>query len=157
MRKRIMELEESRKPCSDVGWLSLGDLATVEITSEDAAHPIESALLPGGHSEWRAAHSGRQVIRVCFDEPQPLTRIGLEFDECGAERTQEYVLRWSDDRGKSFHEIVRQQWNFSSPDGMHEKEDHHVELRGVTILELAVTPDIRGGNARASLTRLRLA
>ena len=35
-------------------------LAEVEITSEDAAHPIESALLPGRASGWRAAGPGNR-------------------------------------------------------------------------------------------------
>lgn len=157
MRKRFIAPEQSKKPCSDVGWLALEDIATVEITSEDGAHPIESALLPGSQAEWRAAGPGPQVIRVCFDQPQSLGRIGLEFNERGAERTQEYVLRWSGDGGESFHEIVRQQWNFSPPGATRETEDHRVALHDVTALELIVTPDIGGGNARASLTRLRLA
>jgi hypothetical protein len=157
MRKRLIELQESRKAFSDASWLSLGVIATIEVTSEDAAHPIESALLPGGDSEWRAASPGRQVIRVCFDQPQALSRISLEFNERGGQRTQEYVLRWSDDGGQSFHEIVRQQWNFSSPNAMCEVEDHRVGLRGVTLLELIMMPDIGGGDARASLAHMRLA
>jgi hypothetical protein len=157
VRKRFIESQDSNTPSSDAGWLSLGEIATVEVTSEDATHPIESALLPGGHSEWRASGPGRQVIRLSFDQPQALSRISIEFNERGSQRTQEYVLRWSDDGGQSFHEIVRQQWNFSSPSAMREIEDHRVGLRGVTLLELVVTPDIAGGDARASLTHLRLA
>ena len=42
-------------------------LAEVEITSEDADHPIESALLPGRASGWRAAGPGKQTIRLLFD------------------------------------------------------------------------------------------
>ena len=157
MRKRVIVSEKSKQPGSDAPWLALGEIAAVEITSEDAAHPIESALLPGSQSGWRAADPGAQVIRVCFDHPQPLSRIALEFSEPSETRTQEYVLRWSDDGGQSFHEIARQQWNFSSPDATSETEDHCVALRGVTHLELELTPDISGGNARASLSRLRLA
>jgi len=33
------------------------------------------------------------------------------FEETGAERTQEFVLRWFSDGGHSFREIVHQQWN----------------------------------------------
>lgn len=157
MRKRVIVSEKSKQRGSDAPWLALGEIAAVEITSEDAAHPIESALLPGSQSGWRAADPGAQVIRVCFDHPQPLSRIALEFSEPSETRTQEYVLRWSDDGGRSFHEIARQQWNFSSPDATSETEDHCVALRGVTHLELELTPDISGGNARASLSHLRLA
>ena len=46
MRKRVIEgLPEV--PHADHGWLDLERLAQVEITSEDDAYPIESALVPG--------------------------------------------------------------------------------------------------------------
>jgi hypothetical protein len=71
-------------------------------------------------------------------------------------RTQEFVLRWSPDGGRSFREIVRQQWNFSQPDAVREIEDYAVELSGVSI-ELMILPDKSGGKARASLANLRIA
>jgi hypothetical protein len=132
-------------------------LAEVEITSEDAAHPIESALLPGRAPGWRAAGPGKQTIRLLFDNPQRLRQIRLNFVETHTERTQEYVLRWSPDGGQSFREIVRQQWNFSPQGTTSETEDLHVELSAVTVLELIIIPDISGGNAFASLAQLRLA
>ncbi len=129
----------------------------MEITSENAAHPIESALLPGRASGWRAAGPGKQTIRLLFAHPQRLRRIWLDFVEPHAERTQEYVLRWSSDGGESFREIVRQQWNFSPQGATCETEDHHVELPAVTVLEMNINPDTSGGNAVASLAQLRLA
>jgi hypothetical protein len=156
MRKRIIPqaLKEAATPGQD--WLNVGGLAEVQITSEDAAYPIESALLPGHTSGWRASGSGKQTIRLLFHDPQPLRRIWLNFAAPGTERTQEYVLRWSPDGGQSFREIVRQQWNFN-PGTTGETEDHHVELSAVTVLELSIIPDISGGNAVASLAQLRLA
>jgi hypothetical protein len=59
--------------------------------------------------------------------------------------------------GRSFREIVRQQWNFSPPDSIRETEDYTVELSDVTILDLIIVPDNSGGEARASLASLRLA
>ena len=90
-------------------------------------------------------------------QPQRLTRIALVFEETETSRTQEFVLRWSGDGGRSFREIVRQQWNFSPPDTIHEVEEYRVELSGVTVLELVIVPDISRGSARASLKSLRLA
>lgn len=157
MRKRIIGSSQQDNACPDQDWLNVDGIADVEVTSEDAAHPIESALLPGPASGWRAAGPGKQTIRLLFSQPQPLRRIWLNFVEPHSERTQEYVLSWSADGGKSFREIVRQQWNFS-PQGAHsETEDHHVELPAVTVLELSVIPDTGGGNAIASLAQLRLA
>ena len=157
MRKRIIAPVQQKTTSPDQDWLNVEDLAEVEITSEDAAHPIEFALLPGQASGWRAAGPGKQTIRILFTQPQRLRRIRLHFVETRTERTQEYVLRWSPDGGQSFREIVRQQWNFSPHGTTGETEDHHVELPAVTVLELSIIPDISGGNAFASLAQLQLA
>ncbi len=157
MRKRIITPVQQETAYPDLEWLNMEGHAEVEITSEDASHPIESALLPGRTSGWRAAGPGKQTIRLLFDKPQRLQRIWLNFVETHIERTQEYVLRWSPDGGQSFQEIVRQQWNFSPQGANSETEDLHVELPAVTVLELSIIPDISGGNAFASLAQLRLA
>ena len=156
MRKRMITPAQPQTASGSLDWLDVERLAEIEITSEDPLHPIESALLAGGESGWRAQGPGKQIIRLIFAEPQLLRRIWLEFEENHAERTQECVLRWSADRGQSFHEIVRQQWNFSSSGATSEIEDYHVELPAVTVLELIIIPDISGGSAHASLARLRL-
>ena len=157
MRKRIIPPVQPDTSPSGEGWLDVERLAQVEITSEDVAHPIESALLPGQGSGWRATGPGEQTIRLLFAHPQRLRRIWLQFVEPVAKRTQEFVLRWSPDGGQSFREIVRQQWNFSPQGATCETEDHRVDLSGVTVLELSIIPDISGGDVRASLAQLRLA
>ena len=115
MRKRLVTSTPKDAPRLDEGWLDLGRIAVVEVTSEDKDCPVESALVLGELRGWRAADSGTQTIPLIFDEPQRLARISLVFEETEAERTQEFVLRWSPDSGRSFREIVRQQWNFSPP------------------------------------------
>ena len=42
-------------------------------------------------------------------------------------------------------------WTFSPDGATHETEDYQVDLWAVTALELTLTPDISGGDARASL------
>jgi hypothetical protein len=135
----------------------LDELADVEVTSESAAHPIEAALLPQRAEGWRAAEPGAQTLRLLFAKPQPLRRIWLKFVDGDSDRTQEYAVRWSADGGRSFREIVRQQWNFSRGRATSETEDHRVELAAVTVLELSIVPDVSGGPAVASLAQLRLA
>ncbi len=157
MRKRIIPSVQKDLPPPSEDWLDLDRLAQVEMTSEDEAHPIESALVPGLSSGWRATEPGEQTIRLLFTHPQRLRRIWIEFVEPVTERTQEFVLRWSQDGGQSFREILRQQWNFSLQGTTREIEDHLVDLSGVTVLELSIIPDISGGNAHASMTQLRLA
>ena len=157
MRKRIISHGPRDVAAPEPGWLDLERLAQVEITSEDVDYPIESALIPGMGSGWRAAQPGEQTIRLRFDEPLRLRRIHLVFHEGELERTQEFVLRWSPDGGQSYREIVRQQYNFSPPDAAREVEDYDVQLDGVTALELRIVPDISAGNARASLAQLSVA
>jgi hypothetical protein len=157
MRKRIIGHGPGEVAAAEPGWLNLEHLVEVEITSEDVNHPIESALIPGLGSSWRAAQPGEQAIRLLFDEPLRLKRIHLVFQEDEQERTQEFVLRWSPDGGQSYQEIVRQQYNFSPPAAVREVEDYGVDLDGVTALELKIVPDISGGSAQASLAQLRLA
>ena len=54
MRKRVIAAVQQDTSPLDQDWLNVEGLAEVEITSEDATHPIESALLPGRGSGWRA-------------------------------------------------------------------------------------------------------
>jgi hypothetical protein len=157
MRKRIVGHGPRDVEPEKYDWIDLERLAQVENTSEDVAHPIEWALIPGMGSGWRAAQPGEQTIRLRFDEPLRLQRIRLVFHEDEQERTQEFVLRWSPDGGQSYREIVRQQYNFGPPDAVREVEDYGVDLDGVTALELRIVPDISGGSARASLAQLRVA
>jgi hypothetical protein len=156
MRKQIVARYDRTVPSAG-DWLPLEELAEVQVTSEDTAHPIEAALIPGHGSFWRAAAPGQQMIRLLFAQPQAVKRILLKFVEPGVERTQEYVVRWSPDRGLSFRDVVRQQWNFSPSGSTVELEDHRVELDGVTILELHIAPEITRRPAIASLHELRLA
>ena len=157
MRKRLIAAVQQDPLPLDQDWLNIENLAEVELTSEDAEHPIEFALLPGRGSGWRAAEPGKQTIRLLFEHPQRIRRIRLNFVESVMERTQEYVLRWSADGGQSFREVVRQQWNFSPKGATSQTEDYHVELAGLTVIELCITPDISGSNAYASLAQLRIA
>ena len=156
MRKRLFTPTSQNAPHLDEGWLDLDRAAVAEVTSEEKGYPVESALASGETQGWRAADSGTQTIRLIFDVPTKLTRISLVFEESETGRTQEFVLRWSPDGGRSFREIVRQQWNFSPPETTREIEEYQVQLSDVTVLELVIVPDISRGAARASLKSLRL-
>jgi hypothetical protein len=157
MRKRLIGHGPGEVAAAEPGWLDLERLAQVEVTSEVVDHPIESALIPGTGSGWRASQPGEQTIRLRFDEPLKLKRIHLVFHAEEPERTQEFVIRWSPDGGQSYREILRQQYNFSPSVAAREVEDYDLDLDGVTALELRIVPDISGGSARASLAQLRLA
>jgi len=152
MRKRLIR---SADPSAPGDWLPVEELASVDITSEDPAAPIEAALR-GETPGWRAAEPGPQTIQLLFDRPQTLRRIRLVFVEPELARTQEATLRWSGDGGRSFRDVVRQQWNFSPSGATREVEDYRVDLIGVNVLTLEVVPSIAGGPALASVAELRL-
>jgi hypothetical protein len=157
MRKHVLNPEPHDLPLADQRWMNLEGLADVEVTSEDPAYPIEGALISKSGEGWRAQAGGRQRILLLFHEPQRIERLNLVFRENECARTQEFLLRWSSDGGRSYREILRQQFNFSPPNTTTECEDYTVELSDVTALELTIVPDITGDSARASLAHLRLA
>ncbi len=153
MRKSVVERHPDQASQPDENWLEVEKLATVQVTSEDLAFPIESVFSDRGG--WRAAEKGKQVIRLVFDKPQTLHRIYLRFSETENARTQQFTLRWSGRDGQA--EIVRQQWNFSPDTCAEEVEDYRVDLNGVTALELTIQPEMTAGNAVATLAGWRLA
>src|ERR1017187_10320140 len=107
MRKRqITSTLQSSRP-SDEAWLDLEHAALVEVTSEEEGYPIESALVGDDKRGWRAASKGRQTIRLIFDHPQRFKRIWLVFEESENRRTQEFVLRTSQDQGNSDRKSTR--------------------------------------------------
>ena len=156
MRKTIIEPETiNPRQSAEDEWLDLEKVATVEITSEDPKFPIESALATRESPGWRAAERGQQLIRLVLDNPRALRRIRLEFSETENSRTQEFTLRWSR-AGGPLTEIVRQQWSFSPQGSTTEVEDYQVNLDGVSILELALKPDLTPENAFATLAAWRV-
>jgi hypothetical protein len=158
MRKRIVAPDSPEKnPAAEPAWLDLERRARVELSSEAADHPIEAALIPGDARGWRAAQPGAQTIRLLFDQPLSLRHIRMAYSESETARTQEFVLAWSGDGGRSYREILRQQYRFSPPNTTRELEDYRVELEGVDALELRIVPDIDRGPVCATLEQLRLA
>src|SRR6266566_3829595 len=129
---------------------------------------------------WSRSHRKKRIIRSSLHWSQEKCGVGVqlvrELKRSGyssisrkgsdasrssskkpeTERTQEFVLRWSPDGGRSFREIVRQQWNFSPLNTIREVEEYRVEICDVTVVELVIVPDISRGAARASLKSLRL-
>ena len=156
MRKTIINPDTiNPRPHSQGEWLDLGEIATVEVTSEDPNFPIEFALTAREGSGWRAAARGKQMIRIVLDRPRPVRRIRLEFSETESQRTQEFTLRWSQ-AGGPFREIVRQQWNFSPQGSTSEIEDYQVQLEKVSALELTLKPDLTPDTAFATLAAWRV-
>ncbi len=155
MRKKLVSPSQKAATGEEHGWLNLDEAAVVEVTSEAADHPVEEALLRDG-SGWRAEVSGPQTIRLLFDRPQTIRLIRLLFREENLSRTQEFVLRWLPQGTAVWKDLVRQQWNFSPPQTVEEREEYNFELPSAAALELTITPDISLGQACASLQRLQI-
>jgi hypothetical protein len=80
----------------------------------------------------------------------------LEVEETGVARTQELQLAVSDNGGRTYREVVRQEYNFSPPGTAFEGEDWAVPADGVMHLRLQIRPDKGGKPCRATVTSLVL-
>jgi hypothetical protein len=138
-------------------WLDLDPIANVTVTSEEATQPIERALLGSAGSGWRASAPGQQRVRLQFYSPVTIRRMRLAFEERSRARTQEFTLRWSKIGGAHEQELVRQQYTFAPPETSVEIEEYDTTLLDVEALELTIAPDIRGGDALATLREWRIA
>jgi hypothetical protein len=112
MRKEIVSRGAESGDAAESVWMDLATHGRVRLTSEDSSYPIEGALLDLSRQGWRAAAPGPQTLWIDFDVPQMIREIHVRF-EIPEPRTQEFVLLASNDGGRSYREIVRQQFNFS--------------------------------------------
>jgi hypothetical protein len=159
LRKQVVR-KHSTQSASLEGEISIADVATVQVTSEEADHPIDNAFDhnrgPGG-SRWIADEPGEQTVILLFDSPQTIRQIGVEVEELAVRRTQELAVSVSSDGGRTYRELVRQEFNFSPPGTSFERELWSTPTGAVTHLRLEIKPDKGGRVGRATLTSLTLA
>jgi hypothetical protein len=156
MRKSVLAPAHAAEPRPSLdAWLDLEHLASLEITSEDPAHPFEDALRGQETEGWHAGAPGPQTIVLKFDHPRSLRRIRLEFREPRSERTQEFAVSVVSQGQK--RQVVRQQFTFSPAGATTEVEDYTVLLPDVSALELTIDPGRHDHMACASLQSLALA
>jgi len=144
---------EPRPPLD--AWLDLEHLASLEISSEDPAHPFEDALRGEETEGWHSADPGPQTILLKFDQPRSLRRIRLEFRESRVERSQEFAV--SVVTGGQKRQVVRQQFTFSPGGATTEVEDYTVSLPEVSALQLTIDPGRHDQHAYASLQSIAMA
>ena len=158
MRKRIVKEESA--PASRAGELDVEALATVVVSSEAPGSPVENAFdgrRGPGATRWVAGESGVQTLTLEFDAPQLVRQVLLEVEEREVGRTQDVVLSISVDGGKSFRELLRQEFNFSPPATSFEREEWTLHSEPLSHLRLRILPDKGGGDyGRASITTLAL-
>ena len=93
---------------------------------------------------------------LVFDRPQRIRKVSLEVEELSVSRTQELSASVSSDGGRTYRELVRQEFNFS-PGTSFERELWSAPEGAVTHLRLEIKPDKGGRVGRATLTALMLA
>jgi hypothetical protein len=155
MRKSVVSLPNTSSSSPSTKALDLEQIASVEISSEDAHHPFENALTGGKAGGWRAADPGPQVIRLNFDHPQDIRTIRLEFREDRVQRAQEFAL-FATSAAHSRKEVVRQQWTFSPGGSAVEVEEYTLNLIAVSTLELEIDPGRHDKQAIASLESISI-
>jgi hypothetical protein len=156
LRKHIVKAPPNH-PVPQPGEIDIAATATVQVTSENPAHPIDNVFdhrRGQGGSRWMAEEQGEQTLLLVFDTPQTIRRIILEVEEPEVSRTQELLLSMSHDGGRTYRELRRQEYHFSPPGTTFEREDWAVLAEGVSHLELWIKPDKGGKPCRATLTSL---
>lgn len=144
MRKEIVGSETFNTDSATPGELNLVNIASVQITSEDSAHPIENAFDQQhgkGSSYWAALTPEPQTITLVFDQPQVIGKIQLEIEELEANRTQVLQISVSHNGGQSFEKVLQQDYTFSPPGTTFQREDWTVHLEPVTHFRLKIIPD----------------
>ena len=156
LRKQVMQQADSH----DVqDGIAIADTATVLVTSEMPDHPIDyicdGRRGPGG-TRWIAEQPGDQTVILAFDTPQTLHAVSLEVEENEVNRTQEITLATSQDNGRTYREMLRQEYNFSPPGTTFQHERWRVQAEGITNLRIWIRPDKGGRPYHATMTSLVL-
>jgi hypothetical protein len=159
MRKQILGNDPAPQSSPGPEQLDIAAIATVMVTSEDPDHPVENAFddrYGPGATHWAAAQPGEQTLILAFDTPQTIRTVTLEIEEQEVSRTQELDLSVSDDGGRTYRELLRQEYNFSPPGTTFQREEWTVRSENVSHLRLRIKPDKGNHPARAKLTSLVL-
>jgi hypothetical protein len=158
LRKQVIKAASSA-PIPPSDDIEIAAVATVLVTSEAPNHPIDHAFDdrrgPAG-SGWVAGEPGEQTVILAFDRPQAIRWVALEVEEPEVARTQELQLAVSHDGGRTYREVLRQEYTFSPPGTTFEGEGWAVNSDAVTHLRLHIKPDKGGEPCRATITSLRL-
>src|SRR5438445_13359237 len=156
IRKRPLEAHRSGR---GAGEIDIASCATVAYSLDDPAHPVEHLLdEPSGlgAGRWMSARPDTtEHIVIEFDLPQAISRLVDEVEETMRERTQEVRVEVSEDGGRSYRQILVQEYNFSPGGATYQRQDQRVNLRQVTHLRLTIVPN-KSGSGTATLTTLRL-
>jgi hypothetical protein len=158
LRKRPME-DDAATRARAADELDIAGCATIAYSSEHPAHPVEH-MLDGrsglGATRWISARPDIvEHIVVEFDQPQAILRLVYEVEEAMRECTQEVRVEVSEDGGRSYSQILVQEYTFSPTGATYQREEQSSNLHQVSHLRLTIVPN-KNGSDTATLTTLRL-
>jgi F5/8 type C domain-containing protein len=158
LRKRQLDAGGA-KPARAADEVDIASCGAIAYSSEDPAHPVEH-LLDGrfgpGATRWISARPDMiEQIVIEFDEPQTISRLLYEVEEAVRERTQEVRVEVSEDGGRTYRQILVQEYTFSPRGATYQREDQRLNLGQVSHLRLTIVPN-KNGSGTATLTSLRL-
>jgi hypothetical protein len=153
LRKRLLEADAAADE------IDIAGCATVAYSSENPAHPVEH-LFDGrsgpGASRWISARSDTVEHTVLeFDQPQPISRLLYEVEETDREHTQEVRVEVSEDRGRTYLQILVQEYTFSPRGATYQREEQRFDRLQASHLRFTIVPN-KNGSGTATLTALRL-
>ena len=159
LRKRPLE-PDAATIARAANEIDIAGCATIAYSSEDPAHPVENLLdgRPGpGATRWTSARPADTLehIVVEFDQPQTISRLVYEVEEAIRERTQEIRVEVSEDGGRTYRQILVQEYTFSPGGATYQREDQRFNLPQASRLRLTIVPN-KNGSGTATLTTLRL-
>jgi hypothetical protein len=158
LRKRLISEQSSTSP-ERLGEIDIAGEATIAYSSENPDHPLEHLIdrhFGRGGTRWAGARQDTtERIVLEFDHPQRISRLVYEVEECWQERTQEVRVEVSTDHGRTYRQVLAQEYTFSPQGATFQHEDLRLDLAAITHLGLTVVPN-KGGSGVATLTSLRL-
>lgn len=157
VRKRLLP-KEGENPAF-AGEIDISSHAVLAYTSDDPDHPIEN-LIDGSHGRgstfWTgAAPNTTERIVVEFDQPQSVSCMIYEVEECSCERTQEVRVEVSSDAARTYRQVLVQEYTFSPAGATFQRQEQRFNLPSITHLRVTIVPD-KHGSGTAKLNSLRL-
>jgi hypothetical protein len=158
LRKRPLHADAEAN-AGAAGEIDIADCATIAYSSEHPDHPVEH-LLDGnsgpGATRWISARADTiEHILAEFDQPQAISRLVYDVEEAERERTQEVRVAVSQDEGRTYRQILVQEYTFSPGGATYQREEQRFSLCRVSHLRLTIVPN-KNGSGTATLTALRL-
>jgi hypothetical protein len=159
IRKHLMMSEQRSTFPESSGEIDIAKHAMLGYSSEDPHHPLDH-LIDGrcgrGGTRWASARpNATELIVLEFDRPQRISHLVYEVEECRQARTQEVRVEVSADGGRTYRQVLAQDYTFSPQGATFQHEDLRLDLAALTHLSLTIVPN-KDGSGIASLTSLRL-